>query len=192
MYAHIYLTQIYLKNQRKTRMMKRVRTAIWWKVTGPSSSFFFCSTPRIASLSPKSKAFLQRECNVRFCCISFPSHLKRSNGRIYLTLFDIFWLPGQLFELDQNLMHSIVDKLDIHLLTWNLQTFVAQSPFAWQPKEVDLEPEPADEKIDEDSGQGKCHPADEEAKNTPKKITLQSWVVCSTQTGSPPSPLALG
>ena len=62
---YIQNTQIYLKNQRKTRMMKSVSTAIWWKVTGPSSSFFFCSTPRIAPLSPKAKAFLRRKCNVR-------------------------------------------------------------------------------------------------------------------------------
>ena len=49
---------IHLKNQRKTRMMKRTRTAIWWKVTGPSSSFFFCKTSHIASLSPNFIGFL--------------------------------------------------------------------------------------------------------------------------------------
>ena len=54
------------------------------------------------------------------------------------------------------------------------EEFVAlESPSAWHSKEVELEPDPADEKVDHNSGHGKCHPADEKAKNT-TKITLQS------------------
>ena len=49
------------------------------------------------------------------------------------------------------------------------EEFVAlESPSAWHSKEVELEPDPADEKVDHNSGHGKCHPADEKAKNTKK------------------------
>ena len=121
---------IHLKNQRKTRMMKRTRTAIWWKVTGPSSSFFFCKTSRIAFLSPNLIGFLGGN---KLSMLKWIFHNQ-------LILILLSW--------SQDEFKIIIWVQDV------------QPPLAGKAKEEDLEPKPADEQVDKDGGQGKGHPAE--------------------------------
>ena len=48
-----------------------------------------------------------------------------------------------------------------------------QTPLAGKAKEVALEPEPADQQVDKDSGQGKGHPT-EEGGRVPQKVPAPS------------------
>ena len=59
---------------------------------------------------------------------------------------------------------SWIKYFTVHTFPW------LETPFAWQPQEENLKPKPTDEKIEQNGGQGKCHPAEIINSTKPGKV----------------------
>ena len=97
-------------------------------------------------------------------------HLVEGNWSKFIFLF--LQHPPDCFLVTKLQSISVGDSwikyFTVHTFPW-FET-KGESPFAWQPQEENLKPKPTDEKIEQNGGQGKCHPAEIINSTKPGKV----------------------